>query len=278
MSVSEACENLIERQRHRIFCIRQQQRCDRSIEALLARSSGYHTSLVPAERKALFSAAAKLRREIEGGKIDQFPANSDLPRLVIASAASRATWDQLRGDVEKRMIKLARALPAISFVHAVRGFGELGLAVIVGEAGDLGNYANPAKLWKRLGLAVFDGHRQGSPGEGATKDDWIRHGYNRQRRAEVWVFCSDVLFRAQWRGAKDDAPAHPIGPYGEAYAERKAWVLARGWTPAHADADARRYMTKRLLRDLWRAWRDAGSDLEPRLRVHPAEDTPRAAA
>jgi hypothetical protein len=27
------------------------------------------------------------------------------------------------------------------------------------------------------------------------------------------------------------------------------------WTPAHADADARRVMSKRFLRDLWTAWR-----------------------
>jgi hypothetical protein len=79
------------------------------------------------------------------------------------------------------------------------------------------------------------------------------------------------MFRAQWRGEKDGIAAHAIGPYGEAYGERKAWNLARGWTPGHAENDARRYMTKRLIRDLWRAWRDARCDVESVPRVHPAD-------
>jgi hypothetical protein len=150
---------------------------------------------------------------------------------------------------------------------------ELGLAVVVGEtttdAGDLGSYANAGKVWKRLGLAVFDGRRQGNPGDGATKDDWIRHGYVKHRRAEIWAFFSDTMFKHQWRGEKTDddgnviAPAHPIGPYGEVYAERKAWNLAREMTPGHADNEARRYMTKRVIRELWQAWRKAISGAQP---------------
>jgi ParB-like nuclease domain len=192
---------------------------------------------------------------------------------------SRKAPGPLAGTRTYRLVTradLARELPAWQSVGTVKGVGELGLAVIVGEAGDIGGYATPAKLWKRLGLAVFDGRRQGNPGADATAEDWILHDYNRQRRAEVWAFLSDVMFWAQWRGARDehgkdpkktDKPvavaAHAIGPYGAVYAERKAWNLARGWVPAHADADARRVMSKRFLRDLWIAWgrRRATSDL-----------------
>lgn len=280
MSVSTVCSELIERQRQRVFCIRQQQRCDRSIEAFLARRFGYDARLEPAERKKMFAIVAKLRRDVEAGKPTDLDSRGDaLSQFIITSAKARESWDEMRSDVEKRMITLARELPvASSFLPTVKGFGLLGLAVIVGEAGrDLSEYQNPAKLWKRLGLAVLDGRRQGSPGDGATAGDWVQHGYNKQRRAQVWAFCSDTMFRAQWRGEKDGVPAHPIGPYGEAYIERKQWVLARGWTPAHADADARRFMTKRLIRDLWRAWRDADISLKPLVDVHPAEDTAQAA-
>jgi hypothetical protein len=112
-------------------------------------------------------------------------------------------------------------------------------------------------LWKRLGLAVIDGRRQGSPGTGASADDWIAHGYSPQRRSQIWAFLDDMIVRAQWRGEKNDVPAHGIGEYGEYYGQMKALYIARDWKPAHADHAARRAMTKRLLRDLWRAWRDA---------------------
>ena len=60
----------------------------------------------------------------------------------------------------EHMMAFAKALPVASFVEETRGFGYLGLAQIVAEAGDLSNYANPAKLWKRFGLAVIDGRAQ----------------------------------------------------------------------------------------------------------------------
>jgi hypothetical protein len=120
-------------------------------------------------------------------------------------------------------------------------------------------------VWKRLGLACIDGHRQGTvpkevTGE-ARKAAWTQAGYSPARRAEVWAFIDDVMFRAQWRGDRPDAPAHSIGPYGQAYAERKEWNLARGLVPAHADRDARRFMAKRFIRDLWVAWHDAACPL-----------------
>ena len=102
----------------------------------------------------------------------------------------------------------------------------------------------------------------------------------RPPRRDLGVFL-DAMFRAQWRGENrtcsrcglhergtahcrcDEAQfelrpgdeAHAIGPYGEVYAERKEWNLARGWNGLHAERDARRIMSKRVIRDLWRAWR-----------------------
>ena len=285
--IGETCGQIVELQSRRKFCIKQQQRCDRSIESFLARAEGYHSGLPQAERKRIFARAAKLRRAVEAGAADADAI------LVLASAASRSTWDQLREGAEKEMTALARALPVQDFVAGVKGFGHLGLAVIVGETGDLDNYANPAKLWKRCGLAVLEGKRQGNPGPSGSDEDrkaaWTQHGYNPSRRAQIWAFCDDVMFRAQWRGDRDEdgkdpkksgkpvaVPAHPIGPYGEVYAERKAWMLARGLEPAHADKEARRYMTKRLLRNLWQAWRggeEAKISVEPDPRVPPAADT-----
>jgi hypothetical protein len=274
-------QRLIALQRQRVFCIKSQSRCDRSIEAFIASLAGYHAGLAETERKQYFKLAQRIRKTIEKAgpdwRGDQFGTQFvEVALLVLQSRDARIGWDVYRGRIEAEMKTLARELPVWPWVQQVKGFAELGLAVVVGEAGDLGGYANPAKVWKRLGLAVFEGRRQGNPGEGATADDWITHGYNRRRRAEIWAFFSDTMFKHQWRGERTDEagnvvePAHPIGPYGVVYARRKEWNLARDWTPGHADNDARRIMTKEMIKDLWRAWREAIQQMEPKVAIPPA--------
>jgi len=56
------------------------------------------------------------------------------------------------------MAKLARKLPAYAWVKGVRGVGDVSFARIIAETGDLSAYETPGKIWKRMGLAVFDGH------------------------------------------------------------------------------------------------------------------------
>lgn len=255
----ELCAELQDLQKKRRFAIRQQQRSLRSIEAFLARQAGYHNGLPQDERKRLANFAQRLRRLIETQGPDWQPEGSGTQfrhcaALVWNSAQMRGPADALRRVIEDEMRAAARQLPVWPWVAAIPGVSELGLAVIVGETGDLALYDNPAKLWKRLGLAVIDGVRQGGLGKTASAEDWIGHGYNPARRAEVWAFLSDVMLRAQWRAGKDGAPGRAIGRFGEVYARRKEWNLARGWTPAHADNDARRIMSKAFLVALWRAW------------------------
>jgi hypothetical protein len=252
---------LRELQVQRRFCIASQSRCDRSIESLLARALGFDPAAEEKTRKAVFAKASTFRKDVEKGgeghAVCVSQAEDALAAyvpLVLRSAQSRESWDGYRAQVEKRMAALAKTLPAWPFVEGVRGFGALGLAIVIGETGDLCNYATKERVWKRLGLAVIAGERQQrrvSPELAAL------HGYSPRRRSEMWSLFSDSMFRAQWRGARDDAPAHPIGPYGEAYARRKAHTEGREWTPAHRHNDALRIMTKALIEDLWKAWRAA---------------------
>lgn len=269
MTVDELCNGLVYAQRQRSFCIKSQSRCDRSIESFIATLLGFKTDLTEAERKKLFKLAGTIRQKIEkaGPEFDYAQYGDQIAGvapMILRSAEARSAWDMHRADIEARMKEVARQLPGWPFVQNVKGVSELGLAVIIGEAGNLSNYANPAKLWKRFGLAVVDGHRQGIVPSNISREDrataWIERGYVPRRRAEIYVFCDDMLCRAQWRAEKTDEdglvePAHAIGPYGEIYANRKAEMLARGKTAGHADKDARRYMTKAFLVDLHRAWR-----------------------
>lgn len=258
------CGNLMKLQRDRVFAIRQQMRCDASVLAYVRRELGFTTNMSEADRKRVSAEARRIMRAAEQGEDHHLRAEeATLPviqscsAVVLRNMVARQSWDEMRVSCEKQMRKVAHDLPVWPFVETVRGLSDLGLAVIVGEAGNLGDYPKKGHLWKRLGLAVIDGSRQGNPGSAATAEDWIRHGYNRQRRAQVYAFVDDVMLRAQWRGPKGDAPGYPIGPYGMHYIRKKAEYLGREWPPKHAENAARRYMAKMLIRDLWNAWRGA---------------------
>lgn len=269
----DPCSELQTLQRFRRYYIRAQSRSDRAVEALIANQMLYSTDLPKDDRLAIFRAAAKLRKTIEDSLRTNEPHGVEGPQGVFDTIRInyivRAQYDQQRADYERRMKELARELPVWPWVKEQRGIAELGLAVIIAETGDLSNYSGPNKVWKRLGLACIDGHKQGSvprevTGE-ARSEAWKKAGYNPQRRAEIWAFLDDVMCRSQWRAAKMDddgneiEPAHALGPYGQVYADRKQWNLDRGWVKAHADRDARRIMAKRFIRDLWVAWQDATS-------------------
>ncbi len=184
--------------------------------------------------------------------LPSLPSWADVP-MILASAQTRIVWDKMRDQVEKEMASLAKQLPVYPWWKNIRGAGDIGLAKIVGEAGNLSKYRDKSALWKRLGLAVIDGGRQRRvAGEAA-----LLHGYSPARRSEIWNIA-DSLFRAQWRGADEDAnlPARPIGPYGEYYGRRRTYLAATrpDVTAGHANNEARRYMTKALIRDLRGAW------------------------
>lgn len=146
---------------------------------------------------------------------------------------------------DKAIARLAKQLPVWAWAEQVRGCGPLVLGLIVGETGDLAQYDGPAKVWKRMGLAVMpDGTRQ----RRVAGDEAIAHGYNPQRRSLMFNLGECLIKLNQ------------AGPYRRFYDERKAFELARlpadakgrqGW--AHARAS--RYMQKRFLVDLWEAWR-----------------------
>jgi hypothetical protein len=169
---------------------------------------------------------------------------------------ARAIFEKQRAATEKALERLAKTMPVAAWVASVKGLGLGSLAAIIGEAGDLSNYATHSKLWKRLGLAVIDGERQRRvPGDAA-----LAHGYSPTRRAIVWNIGQCVI-KAQ--SAKVDKETGEVlrtaGKYRLVYDVRKQFELERGIPKAHAHNRATRYMEKLVVRDLWRAWRDAAA-------------------
>lgn len=172
-----------------------------------------------------------------------------------------------RAALEKALVKAVKRLPVYTFVKDTNGFGDVSFATIVGECGDIGNYRSVSAVWKRLGLAVFDGKRQGNPGAGATAEDWIRHGYNKQRRSVSWNARNQIIGgMGMWRPAMGDDLADATY-YQRVFAERARYEADKLGMPVtasakgkesyrkHVTARAMRYTEKRLLRELYKAWR-----------------------
>lgn len=183
------------------------------------------------------------------------------------------------------------------FIEATRGFTWHQLAVIIGEAGDLSNYATKERLWKRMGLAPHqkgDKNHAGSTWRmlgGLTAKEWEEVGYSPRRRSVAWT-AGDVVLRAQLRkdkggvgeglGDAEDTAGKLIalGEIGQAALDYKARKLAeyadtgilvapaaklKGMNPdtckslIHLQRMTARYATKRLFWNLWKFWRSASN-------------------
>jgi len=204
--------------------------------------------------------------EADGGEGNRLNPEDQGRNVALAAALplidARDSMRFHRKAHEKRVVELARRLPIWPWIEATRGVGPLALGQLIAELGDLCNYANPAKVWKRFSVAVIDGERQRRiKGEKA-----IEHGYCPRRRSILY------LVGIALRNLND-------GVYRQIYEERKEYEAGRPWcgkckpkgagpaytrdhcTPGHVEKRARRYMEKRFLRDLWIEWNRTQAEL-----------------
>lgn len=201
-----------------------------------------------------------------------------------------------RGDYEKTLVQHVKTLPIYAWAKAVSGLGDISLAGLVGECSgynmetnelwSIGQMKSPSAMWKRLGLAVMGGVRQGDATAGLSKSDWVEHGYVKTRRSVVWNI-GECIVKAQWRKentvhaygkfyGEEKARLQALNEAGE-YAEQAARIVERmkkagskplaenvagRLTAGHINNRAKRHMTKRLIRDLWVAWREADRRVE----------------
>lgn len=212
---------------------RQRQAWHRAEKSLTLQAKALCRRLVAGDKKAaetLYKAAL--------GK-GEHPLSDQAFAAIMPLIEGRGAIERSRKAVEKRLQKLAKELP----IKPVRGVGLLSIAALVGEAGAFTNYSTVAKLWKRMGLAVMgDGKRQRK----IAGDAAIEHGYNPARRSVVWTI-GDCIIKVG-------------GPLKELYNDRKLYEADRVGTKMHAHNRAKRYIEKRLLKELWQAWRAAASE------------------
>jgi hypothetical protein len=245
---------LQELQVRRKHWVRQSTKTINGIGALVRREMGW--GQVNADNGAIKDKAAKFVKAFMAGKPFTYSPSAALVQdLEAAKAQLEISWRAER-QIALRMEKLARKLPGYGFAKSVAGFGDLGFAVLVGEAGDLAKYETVShsrgyeKLWKRLGLAPYNGQalsnwrRQG----GLSAGEWEVLGYAPKRRAEVFAVIEDPLFRHQ---------SSRKGPYHAIYLKRRERTdeTHPDWSKGHSHGDAKRIMIKRLVQDLWEEWR-----------------------
>lgn len=218
--------------------------------AFVRRALGWNPNESEESREKINAKAATIVAKAFAGKGCDVPeVETDLEVI----AQSLQPLRKMRDGIEKEMRKIAKRLPVWQWAEGVRGLGDLGLAVIVAECSDLSGYNNPAKVWKRLGLAPVEKGGVSMAASnwrmkgGLTADEWKAVGYSPRRRAEIFSCVGDPLFRQQ---------SVSVGPYRQAYDRRRARTAETHpeWTKGHSHGDAVRVMTKELLRDLWGAW------------------------
>jgi hypothetical protein len=260
-ALSQTIAEIVAAHRKRCFAMETRKRLDLALLSLLRTALGWSLALPADERDTIKARAVA----IADGETDD-PEAATWEGIVEAHNAGRQPFEAVEKAATHDMDRLARSLPAWPWFEAnVFKSSAVSLAVIVGEAGDLSRYANPGKLWKRMGVALVGDVRQGGLAKSAPKAEWIAHGYSRQRRSRLWNigdalvkkqgYLREVyLARKEYERVKAEARGLTVAPAAKIPAKRAAEFMSDG----HVHRRAQRYMEKRLLRDLWSAWRAAG--------------------
>lgn len=268
--LDQICKHIKASHRERMFAMDTRKRAGNALGAFIRRALGWRVKMPEKERNAIAAQAAGAIKAGEAfARTGEEQSNQIYLRfktLIDAAIESRGPFDLVEHEAKLEMCRWVRKLPVwTDWAKDIPGVGEATVGTIIGEAGDLTRYATPAKLWKRMGVAVVDGRRQGRPGPNASTTTWIAEKYSPRRRSYMWV-AGDVFVKI-------------AGPYRAVYdrvkAEEMAKAAARGQTvePAatgNAKKDPTRYMSaghihlrakrrteKIFLRNLLRHWRAA---------------------
>lgn len=188
----------------------------------------------------------------------------DYPPLATLYLA-RASLREHIGSIEKVLERLAKSLPGYREIwEPTSGLGEVGLALILGETGDLRLYSTPAKVWKRMGLHVYQGRALWTKRPGMSAQHWTAAGYSPRRRSLMYTIVNLGICtkknryhalrdeRRLYERAKVEAAGVKVVPAAKIpkSASPEAYM-----SEGHVLNRANRYVAKRLLKDLWRVWR-----------------------
>lgn len=314
------CCSLQSLERQRRFALKQCVRGENAITAFVACNAfGYHSGIQSeSEREELWKRAGKLVKEIDSGETvtvsdggraaedDDYDSRVDAEHARVPAddpnAASRVATERARvtgvvriskisrkawADYEKglmdKMVELAGQLPVAPWLSQpeCRGISLGMLATIVGESGNLSNYANPAKLWKRLfGAPIEKNGKTMMPSrwrleKGLSAEDWEDAGYSPHRHATMQQLKENIVrqngdgpYRRRYDEAKERTrETHPewwacSKCEGKGKTDRKKCQNCKGTgeVAMHPHRHAQLLAAKRFVRDLWNKWHGKSAD------------------
>lgn len=252
--------------------------------ALVRRALGWQGDLDEKERAKIAKQAARIMSSEQSADLpEELGRIADLLASDISTARKMAEpGEVLQHQIELEMRRSARQFPIWkSFAVNVKGLSDLGLAIIIAEAGPLDRYSDHSKLWKRLGLAPItkDGvTRSGSQWRmkgGLSADDWRAAGYSPARRSQMYAQVGNAIIGGMGNGyrppvGEDVDQNESLSYYEKVFVKRLRYEAARDETMRRPDTDSGResyskacaaraqyYTEKRLLKHLWQEWRKA---------------------
>lgn len=295
--VGTICRHLESLQKQRRRIQKQSNGLTNMTTAMVASDLGCYAALKKKERDKLWAKAKKMVKRIDAGEVeidaDYYNASDNgdegdldteighVAGLVKVSQPSREGFANFEANLLEKMIELAAQLPVAPwFDHPDRrGIKLVMLATIVGEAGDLSNYPNPTKLWKRLFGAPYE--KDGEVRMASTwkkmkklsKDDHIEIKESPQRKAATYQLRENIVMQnfVTLKEVGEDGKKHSVrdengklvyewcGPYRARYDETYAKAAEKhkddpDWPPCHLAAHAKLLAAKRFVLELWREW------------------------
>lgn len=267
-NLSLRIEQIKTHHRRRRNAIKFQQKLDRALESLVrVNFTDWKPDADEKSRKKANLEVMRLIKEARNGE-GKIPG---IVEFVKSVDAGRSPFDEIRDDADRQIKKLAKGLPTAAWIQANPGTDLPGLATIIAETGDLSNYPNVAKVWKRLGFAPYHGlacstwKRESWRPRALTSEEWTEAAFASHRYAMMYQIAL-WLVNKQWIGAKkvaeetgidiDDAEGRPNGRYGEVYYKRRQHtkITHPEWTDGHSRMDGIRIAMKAFLADLWAQW------------------------
>jgi len=238
VDIKAICDQLLEEGNRRKSVIVGRMRITNQILAYVVRYLGGYRGESEEERKRLWAEAAKVVKRIEEG--EEHPA----AMFVLSMGEAKQNLLKVQAVHEKAMCLLVRQLPVYNWWMSIKGLGEIGLATLLAETGNLNCYPTVSHLWKRLGVAPDSEYHM------VTKAGKIVPAKPRRRRSVLWNI-GDSLIKTNGEN----------GYYRKLYLARKAYLckrdpeLTKPGKKLKAHRQAQRYMEKRLVKHLWQKWR-----------------------
>ena len=270
-TLKRVCDNLYAWRRHRNMHTKSRIAMHNRTLMQIATLNGYASGLEEKDRKKMMKEAAECWEQIVAGEVTH-PLQTMVKVQDVAMREIQSQERKLARLMGKELSKLPWIVEWLDH-NDRRGLSAEGLALIIGETGDLYNYDNVAKLHRRMSVAPYYCKRLDRTHMGSTwkrlkllkAEEWTEYGYVPRRRAMMYVAEGNLL-KANFVGdPKDKVDGH----YRRIYQHAKEVKMVKWASDTnksngknnHAHKHAMLVMGRAMLADAWAVW--TGSTFVP---------------